>query len=103
MVDDPHGCGARRIDGTDRTGEFERARALHLYTVLRRLWEAWKDLAGYIGDFQSRFILTVFYFTVMVPFAFISKITGSSLAETTEGWRPRPEEDISLEAARKQY
>lgn len=103
MVDDPHGYRACRPYGTYRAGEFERARALHLYTVLRRLWEAWKDLAGYIGDFQSRFILTVFYFTIMVPFAFISKLTGSSLAETTDGWLPRSDDDTSLEAARKQF
>jgi hypothetical protein len=70
---------------------------------LKKLWEGWKELAGYIGDFQSRFILTVFYFTLMVPFALLSKVMGASLPPTLDGWQSRTEGESSLEAARQQF
>jgi len=70
---------------------------------LKKLWEGWKVLAGYIGDFQSRFILTVFYFTLMVPFAFLAKIMGAGLDSSLAGWQSRTDADESLEAAKQQF
>ena len=70
---------------------------------MKKLWEGWKELAGYIGDFQSRFILTVFYFTIMVPFAFIARMTGAALVETLDSWQNRPEAETEVEQARKQF
>lgn len=70
---------------------------------MKKLWEGWKELAGYIGDFQSRFILTVFYFTIMVPFAILARLTGASLPATLDGWQARPEAETELELARKQF
>jgi hypothetical protein len=70
---------------------------------LKKLWEGWKELAGYIGDFQSRFILTVFYFTIMVPFALMARIAGATLEGTLDGWQARPEAETELEQARKQF
>jgi hypothetical protein len=70
---------------------------------LKKLWEGWKELAGYIGDFQSRFILTVFYFTIMVPFALVSRLAGASLQASLDSWQVRPEAETELEQARKQF
>ena len=37
-------------------------------SVLRWVWRHWSDIARAIGDFQSRLLLTLFYFTVLAPF-----------------------------------
>ena len=70
---------------------------------MKKLWEGWKELAGYIGDFQSRFILTGFYFTIMVPFALLARMAGASLEATLDGWQSRTEAETELEQARKQF
>ena len=70
---------------------------------MKKLWEGWKELAGYIGDFQSRFILTVFYFTIMVPFALLARMAGASLEAPLDGWQSRTEAETELEQARKQF
>jgi hypothetical protein len=73
----------------------------------RAAWGGWKARAHDIGSFQSRALLTVFYFTALVPFALILRLTGDPLglgrrgAETAwGGWVPR---DSSLEGARRQF
>ncbi|MCA9776457.1 MAG: hypothetical protein KC800_07075 [Candidatus Eremiobacteraeota bacterium] len=70
---------------------------------MKKLWEGWKELAGYIGDFQSRFILTVFYFTLMVPFAFLARMAGGTLDATLDGWQSRNEAETELDHARRQF
>jgi len=37
--------------------------------VLRALWEGWKRVAKKIGEFQSKLVLTLFYFVFLAPFA----------------------------------
>jgi hypothetical protein len=41
---------------------------------IRFLWSRWKILALKIGTFQSRILLSLFYFLVIPPFAAITKI-----------------------------
>jgi hypothetical protein len=36
--------------------------------MLRRLWVGWKSIAHKIGTFQSRVLLTGFYFLILAPF-----------------------------------
>jgi len=38
-------------------------------TLLKKIWEGWKKVGQAIGDFLARVILTVFYFTIFLPFA----------------------------------
>ena len=35
---------------------------------LKRLWDGWMKIATIFGDFMGRLILTVLYFTVVLPF-----------------------------------
>ena len=37
--------------------------------VHKRIWQWWVPIAHKIGNFQARLILTVFYFTMFMPFA----------------------------------
>ena len=39
-----------------------------------RIWTGWKEIAGYIGDFQARMVLTVFYFTIVLPFGLLASL-----------------------------
>jgi hypothetical protein len=42
--------------------------------ALRRFWTEWQKLAADIGDFQARLVLTVFYWTVMLPFGLLVRL-----------------------------
>jgi hypothetical protein len=37
--------------------------------VLKALWEGWRRVARKIGEFQSKLVLTLFYYVVLAPFA----------------------------------
>lgn len=36
--------------------------------MLKKAWETWKAFARKVGDFQTRIVLTLFYFVVVAPF-----------------------------------
>ena len=72
----------------------------------RKLWERWKVIAHRIGTFQARLILSFLYLVVLPPFALRSRLGADPLgrrpAPGPTYWRPRPEGDPTLDAARKQ-
>lgn len=71
------------------------------------LWSGWKELAHYIGDFQSRLLLTIFYFTVAVPFGVLVRLVIDPLRihceSATSNWTKRQTDNIDLPAARRQF
>jgi len=76
--------------------------------VHKRIWEWWKPVAHKIGNFQARVILTVFYFTIFVPFAILVKLFTDPLRikpKTKKGWIERKDEQVDdlLARARKQF
>jgi len=42
--------------------------------MLKKLWNFWLKLAHYIGEFNSKLILSLFYFLLLAPIATIYKI-----------------------------
>jgi len=74
---------------------------------IKRLWKSWKEIAGYIGDFQARVILTVFYFVVLAPFGLLVRIFSDPLGRRNtpdvSGWNKRGPEDIDMASARRQF
>ena len=60
--------------------------------ALRKIWHGWKRFGQIIGDFLGRLVLTIFYFTLFVPFALIVRFLMDPLALRTEGveWRSAP-------------
>jgi hypothetical protein len=36
--------------------------------LLKRFWESWKRFGQMIGDILARIVLTIFYFTIFLPF-----------------------------------
>jgi len=75
--------------------------------VFRRLWAEWVELAGYVGDFQARLLLTVFYFTVAVPFGLLARLVIDPLrlrrVANSSGWTPRTLPNPDLSTARRQF
>jgi hypothetical protein len=74
---------------------------------LGRFWTWWKRVARKIADFQGRLILTVFYFTVLVPFALVVRFGTDPLgiqAGASPEWLARSQDDADPhERARKQF
>ena len=64
----------------DCLGQRGRRGPLHLHAVLsdmtrlKWLWLRWTTAASHIGDFQARWLLTVFYFTLAAPFGLIARL-----------------------------
>jgi hypothetical protein len=58
----------------------------------RNLWEWWKRVGKRIGDFQARFLLLLFYFLILGPFALAIRCFSDPLgikAKMPRGWLPR--------------
>ncbi len=73
--------------------------------VLRRLWHSWKDLAGYIGEFQARLLLVVFYLIAAAPFAVLAYLADPLRlrGRQASGWAKRPPQATDLAASRRQF
>lgn len=77
---------------------------------LARTRQGWTDLATSIGSFQARVLLTVLYFTWMVPFGLLVRLSSDPLdlgqaarRPVTTGWKTRPAQGHSVEALRSQF
>jgi hypothetical protein len=73
---------------------------------MRALWQAWTRVARRIGDVQARIMLTLFYYTVLGPFAVVLRMRGGGLPlrpGRSGGWHRRDEQGPSaLDRARRQ-
>lgn len=78
--------------------------------MLHKLWSQWLTLARKIGQFQSRIILTLFYFIIVAPFGLAVRLFSDPLhtrafgaaAKTNTAWQLRPQHPADLDAARRQ-
>ena len=74
--------------------------------MLRQLWQRWLTLARKIGDFQSRIILTLFYFTIAAPFGLIVTALADPLHRKSRprasAWQERRTDEVDLAASRRQ-
>lgn len=73
--------------------------------ILELLWSRFKIIAAIIGDFQSRVIATVFYYTVLAPFGLIARFFVRSLdiqPDSSPQWLERPPVLSDLEIAKRQ-
>ncbi len=74
--------------------------------ALKPLWERWKRFGKKIGDWQARFLLIVFYFTVLPPFALLVRLNDplSIGRRSSTGWRPMADaQRSSVDHARRQF
>ena len=76
-------------------------------TILRTIWETWLRVGRFIGDWIARFVLTLFYFTILVPFGLIAQLTGDPLSVKSNpgstNWLERNTRDLTRDDIRRQY
>jgi hypothetical protein len=74
--------------------------------VLRKLWRGWLRFGHFMGDIVGRVVLTIFYFTIMLPFSLIVTLFSDPLdmkQDKAPAWHARTTGDRNLEEARRQF
>jgi hypothetical protein len=74
--------------------------------TLRKVWHAWKRVGQFIGDLLGRVVLTIFYFTLFMPFALGVRFFSDPLALRPLGdpkWLERKTQDLTLEDSRRLF
>jgi hypothetical protein len=74
--------------------------------TLRKVWHGWKRFGQFMGDLIGRLVLTVFYFTLFMPFGLGVRFLGDPLALRHLGhskWLERTTKDLTLDDTRRLY
>ncbi|OGR87491.1 MAG: hypothetical protein A3A86_01745 [Elusimicrobia bacterium RIFCSPLOWO2_01_FULL_60_11] len=74
--------------------------------ALRSAWEAWKKFSLIFGTFMSRVILTVIYFTAVLPWGAGIRLFGDPLdirRASSNGWKPHPASQSTLKEFLRQF
>jgi hypothetical protein len=75
--------------------------------AFQKVWRRWKAFAVQMGNFQSRILLTLFYFIIVTPFGLLVRLFSDPLQMRRSGqpplWAERPASDAHLEDARRQF
>ena len=75
--------------------------------AVTRFWRRWRALAGAIGDFQARLLLTLCYFVLLAPYAagltkFADRLDLRS-TPAASAWLKRGVVLPDMKTARRQY
>ena len=72
---------------------------------LKKLWRGWMRFGHFMGDIVGRVVMTVFYFTLLLPFGVILTLFGDPLdmKHKAPAWHARTTGDRTLEEARRQF
>ena len=74
--------------------------------MVHRLWDRWKLIAHKIGVFQSRLLLNVFYFVIVLPFGIGVKLFSDPLHikhKPGSNWGRKLDESSIADRAKKQF
>ena len=69
-------------------------------------WASWKAFGHFLGNILGRISMTVFYFTVFVPYGIGVRLFTDPLQIKTQPdtlWRPRDTGDQTLQEITRQY
>lgn len=72
--------------------------------VFHTAWDSWKRIGQIIGDFIGRLVLTVFYFTLFMPFGLGVRIWGDPLdvkSSQKVRWLERSTRDLNFSDVRR--
>jgi len=74
-------------------------------SFLKTAWRKWRALGQVMGDFVARIFMTVFYFTVAVPFGIGVRWLKDPLHLKSKevAWLKREERHDTIETARRLY
>jgi hypothetical protein len=74
--------------------------------TLRKVWEAWKRFGQLIGDLVGRVVLTLFYFTLFMPFALGVRLLMDPLGMRPHKhtkWLERKTQDLTIDDSRRLF
>lgn len=74
--------------------------------ALRKVWGAWKRFGQFMGDLIGRLVLTIFYFTLFMPFGLGVRFFKDPLSLRPRGrskWLERTTTELTLEDTRRLY
>jgi hypothetical protein len=74
--------------------------------MLSQFWKRWKVIAHKIGNFQSRILLSIFYFLILVPFGVGVKLFSDPLhlkLQNCTHWISKGTSETHWENARRQF
>ncbi len=75
--------------------------------ALKRLWHAWRRFGQFMADVTARVVLSLFYFTVFLPFGLYVTLFRDPLhlrpVTASPTWRARHPDDGLLDDARRQF
>jgi hypothetical protein len=75
--------------------------------VLSKLWKLWKQFGQLVGDFIARIVLTVFYFTILMPFGlavrWFQDPLGLKPGSVASFWLKREARETNLSEARREF
>lgn len=73
--------------------------------LLRRIWKKWLAVGQVIGDFIARVLLTIFYFTIFMPFGLIVRLVSDPLdiKRSRPSWLERKTSDLALDDSRRLF
>ena len=67
-------------------------------------WTLWKRFGRWMGDQVARIVLTLFYFTIALPFGLGVRLFADPFGlKTIPAWVPRPDSPTTLDAARNLF
>jgi hypothetical protein len=73
---------------------------------LSKFWETWKRFGRFMGNIITRIVLTLFYFTVFLPFGIGARLFTDPLhikGSRAESWNHRETGDKTLEELSRQF
>jgi hypothetical protein len=73
--------------------------------VLRRIWAKWLEIGQVIGDFIARILLTIFYFTIFMPFGLAVRLLSDpmDIKGSRPNWLERKTRDLALDDSRRLF
>ncbi len=74
--------------------------------ILPDFWRGWKEFGHLLGDWLARVVLTIFYFSVLIPFGIGVRLLSDPLhikTKKTPFWRPRTTGDQELKEVLRQF
>ena len=75
-------------------------------TRIPNFWHGWKAFGQFLGDWLARGVLTIFYFTILIPFGIGVRLFSDPLhlkKDDQPFWRPRTTGDKNLQDVLRQF
>jgi hypothetical protein len=74
-------------------------------SFLKLIWKKWQAFGRVMGDFVARIFMTIFYFTIAIPFGIGVRLFKDPLRlkSPETNWLKREEREETMENARRLY